>query len=314
MVRPALAATRALAVLDFFAAHPGGAFSLSELSAALGISLASALSVLQALEDAGYLVRHPKRKTYELGACPIALGDAALRGNPAVDLARGRMAELARELGTETVISAPAAHGDQIVILSTDGTPQIPSADIRRGQRVPLVPPLGQVFYAWSPEGRTESWLRRLDGVDERTREAVRAHMAGALAAVRERGYSVAVDGPARVELGGLLQRLAERPVDADALRAHFDAVAAELAGSAYELLDIEPEREYTIATVVAAVHDSAGAVALALTVNGLRRARGSRVVEIGERLAGVARAITKRTGGRIVPLVDVPPPPRQGS
>ncbi|NGN68296.1 helix-turn-helix domain-containing protein [Streptomyces sp. A7024] len=305
MVRPALAAARALAVLNFFAAHPGGSFTLSELSSSLGINLASALSVLRALEDAGYLVRHPTRKTYELGAYPVALGDAALRGNPAVDLARGQMAGLARELGSETVIAAlvrggAGADGDQVVILATEGTPQIPTADVRPGQRVPLVPPLGQVFYAWSPEGRIEAWLSRLEPA---TREAVRAQLLAALAAVRARGYSVAVDRPARMEIGTVLGLLAEQPTDAGRLQGRLDAAAMALVDSGYELADVDAEAEYSIASVVAAVHDPHGGVALALMVNGLRRATGRQVTEVGERLAGIAQAITKQTGGRIVPL-----------
>ncbi|WP_419997526.1 IclR family transcriptional regulator [Streptomyces boninensis] len=309
MVRPALAATRAVAVLNFFAAHPGGSFTLSELSSSLGVNLASLLSVLRALEDAGYLVRHPTRKTYELGACPVALGDAALRGNPAVDLARGQLARLARELGSETVISAlvrggrdgrDGRGGDHVVILATEGTPQIPTADVRPGQRVPLVPPLGQVFYAWAPEGRIESWLSRLE---PGTREAVRGRLLAALAAVRERGYSVAVDRPARMEIGTVLGLLAEAPADAGRLLGELDEAAMGLVDSDYGLVDLDAEGEYSIASVVAAVHDPHGAVALALMVNGLRRATGRRVAEVGERLAGIAQGITKQTGGRIVAL-----------
>jgi DNA-binding IclR family transcriptional regulator len=159
MVRPALAATRAIDILNFFAAHPGGTFTLSELSASLDINLASALSVLQSLEDAGYLVRHPRRKTYELGPSLVALGDAALRSNRAVDLARVEMRTLAEEFNTEAIISV--AVGDDLVILAVEGRPQLSSADVRVGQRMPLVPPLGQVFFAWSPPDEGSRWRAR---------------------------------------------------------------------------------------------------------------------------------------------------------
>ncbi|MER5181590.1 helix-turn-helix domain-containing protein [Streptomyces sp. NPDC002896] len=303
MVRPALAATRSVAILSFFAAHPGGSFTLSEISSALGINLASTLSVLQALEDAGYLVRHPRRKTYELGPYPVALGDAALRGNPAVDLARGRMRALAEELGTETVISAAVA--EDVVILATEGTPQVASADVRPGQRVPLIPPLGQVFYAWSPEGRVEGWLKRLD---PRVQPMARIYMPAALTAVRQRGYSAAVESPTRVEIGTVLQRLADNPAEADELHDRLNTLAAALSEHDYELIDIEPDALYHIAALVAPVHDSAGSVAFALTVNGLRQVTGRQVMDIGEALAAIARGITKETGGRIpAALPDAP-------
>ncbi|MDG4863678.1 helix-turn-helix domain-containing protein, partial [Streptomyces sp. T-3] len=108
MVRPALAAGRALAVLDYFAAHPEQSYSLSELSEALDINLASLLSVLQALVDAGYLVRHPQRKTYGLGMSLVAAGHAALTRHRVVDRARSELRALAAESGAAYVVSAVA--------------------------------------------------------------------------------------------------------------------------------------------------------------------------------------------------------------
>jgi DNA-binding IclR family transcriptional regulator len=67
MVRPAPATVRTIATLNFFAAHPGDVFTLSELSAALGVNMASLLAILQGLTDAGYVVRHARHKTYALG-------------------------------------------------------------------------------------------------------------------------------------------------------------------------------------------------------------------------------------------------------
>ncbi|NUU19997.1 MAG: helix-turn-helix domain-containing protein, partial [Streptomycetaceae bacterium] len=265
MVRPALAATRAIDVLNFFAAHPGGAFTLSELSASLGINLASALSVLQSLEDAGYLVRHPRRKTYELGPALVALGDAALRSNPAVDLARGEMRALAEAYRTEAIISV--AVGDELVILAVDGRPQLTSADIRVGQRMPLVPPLGQVFFAWSSPEEVDAWLSRLD---RRMQATARVHLPVTLAAVRERGYSITVESPTRTEIGATLERLADRPREAPRLRERLAELAAALGEEDYELVAVDPDATYDITTIVAPVFDSRGDVALALTLNGL--------------------------------------------
>ena len=57
MSRPALAATRAISILDFLAAHPDDAFTLSDLAARLGINVASAHALLTVLVEAGYLGR-----------------------------------------------------------------------------------------------------------------------------------------------------------------------------------------------------------------------------------------------------------------
>ncbi|MET7298369.1 helix-turn-helix domain-containing protein [Embleya sp. NPDC005575] len=294
MVRPALAAGRAVEILNFFAAHPGSAYTLSELHAALGINLASALSVLQALEDAGYLVRHPRRKTYELGPALVALGDAALRGNPAVDLARTHLRELADEFDTELIASV--AVGDEIVILAVEGRPQLASADVRVGQRLRMVPPLGQVFHAWSTPAEVDAWLDRLD---ERVRGTARILLPPTLAAVRERGYSITLDSPTRTRIGATLERMAEHPREAASLRDRLAELAAALGEEEYELIAVDPDTVYDISTLVAPVFDAAGRVSVALTLNGLQGVTGRRVTTHGERLASVARLVTRRSGGR---------------
>lgn len=294
MVRPALAASRAVEILNFFAAHPGGAFTLSELSGSLGINLASALSVLQSLEDAGYLVRHPRRKTYELGPALVAVGDAALRSNRAVDLARGEMRPLADEFSTESIISVSV--GDELVILAVEGRPQLSSADVRVGQRMPLVPPLGQVFFAWSPPHEVDDWLGRLD---RRMQATARIHLPVTLAAVRERGYSITVESPTRTEIGATLERLADRPREAPRLRDRLAELAAALGEVDYELVEVDADATYDITTIVAPVFDAQGQVALAMTLNGLRQVTGRQVTAYGDRLAATARLVTKQTGGR---------------
>jgi IclR helix-turn-helix domain len=76
MVKPALAATRAAAVLDYLSMRPGRPCTLTEIAGALRVSPASMLAVLAALTDAGYLVRHSAHKTYVVGPAVVALGRA----------------------------------------------------------------------------------------------------------------------------------------------------------------------------------------------------------------------------------------------
>ncbi|WP_372810629.1 helix-turn-helix domain-containing protein, partial [Litorivivens sp.] len=56
--------TRAIDVINFLAAHPTEAFTLTELAEQLALSHGSAHRVLNALTEARYLSRHPKHKTY----------------------------------------------------------------------------------------------------------------------------------------------------------------------------------------------------------------------------------------------------------
>jgi DNA-binding IclR family transcriptional regulator len=291
MVRPALAAARAVEVIDFFAAHPGEPFTLSELSRRLGINMASALSVLRALEDGGYLVRHPVHKTYTMGPSLIAAGHAALSEHPVVDLARQEMARLSEEVRTECVASVVV--GEDIVIVATEGRPRLEAADVRVGQRLPLVPPIGQVFLAWSPESHIEAWLSRLG---RHGGNGWTAHLRRSLGTVRRRGYSVTREVAGRARLGKALEQLADSP---DALAEEHLAERVTELGEEYELLDIEASRSYEVAIVAAPVFGPTGEVALALTLNGLGTVEGARLSGYAERLVSSTRLLTKKSHGR---------------
>jgi DNA-binding IclR family transcriptional regulator len=292
MVQPALAATRALSILDFFAAHPGQVFTLSELADALHINLASALSVLTALTDSGYLVRHPRRKTYEIGPVLVGVGAAALLRHRVVALARDEMVGLAADLETECVVSTTV--GGRIVILAVEGRPQLASSDVRPGQRLPVVPPVGQVFLAWSGASEIDAWLRRLGG---RANPAWQDHLRSALAVVARRGYSIGLEHDRRTRLGEVTAQLADHPHD-PALLAELDAVVASF-DHEYELLEPEPDTVYDVAFIAAPVFDSDSRVELAITVNGLHQVTGRDVVNHAERLGSVTRQLTKINDGR---------------
>ena len=142
MTRPALAAARAVEVLNFLASHPGESFTLSELSRHLNLNMASGLSVLKALTDAGYVHRHHSHKTYSLGPALVAVGYAALARYQVIEIAIEEMRRLAADCDTECVASVVV--GDEIVIVGASGRPRLEGADVRVGQRVPMIPPLSE--------------------------------------------------------------------------------------------------------------------------------------------------------------------------
>ncbi|MCB0996899.1 MAG: helix-turn-helix domain-containing protein, partial [Acidimicrobiales bacterium] len=78
MARPALAASRAIDILNFLASRPDETFSLSELARRTGVNVASTHAIVTTLTQAGYLARDPDRRSYSLGASVIALGAAAI--------------------------------------------------------------------------------------------------------------------------------------------------------------------------------------------------------------------------------------------
>jgi DNA-binding IclR family transcriptional regulator len=179
MPRPALAATRALAVLDFLAAHPTDEFTLSDLATELDVNVSSMHAVLAVLTDEGYVMRAPRLRTYSLGPSVVALGSGALERHPAIDHARDEARRLSDELDLGVAITALA--GDDIVFLARVGEHRAREVAVHVGQRIPLVPPLGAVFVAWLDD---EPWLARADD-----RESMQALLDG----VRSRGWAVSL-------------------------------------------------------------------------------------------------------------------------
>jgi DNA-binding IclR family transcriptional regulator len=279
-------------MLDFFAAHPTDTFTLSELSRRLDISLASALAVLQALTSAGYLVRHPRHKTYRLGPSAVGIGHAALTAHRIVDVARREMAVLAAELTTEIV--ATVAVGDQMRVLATEGRPRRHSAYLRIGQCVPLIPPVGTVFLAWESQREVDAWRERLWG---RTDARERPDLDAGLPVVRERGYAVGLESDARVRLGEVLVELADHPKDPQLLEA-VTRLVTEL-GDRYELLDIADDQTYDVVSIAAPVFEATGDVALAITANGLGPMTGAELTSHAQRITGITRLLTRLNDGR---------------
>jgi DNA-binding IclR family transcriptional regulator len=289
VARRALSATRAADVLNFLAAHPGEKFSYSRLAQRLQINLASTHSLLLALTECGYLTRSPRDRTYSLGPALVALGDAALRENPAVDEARVHMRRLSRELGLETLAFVRA--GSDALCIARAGPARAPGETIGVGQRVPLMAPLASVFVAWAPEREVERWLLRAGaprGEQRRLRDVLRR--------VRERGYSAALEVAGRRRLGELLRELAEDP-RSDALRAEMRHVIQELGLGTFQLAE-DAGASHAISTLTAPAFDRQGRVALALVLSVYQRRLASRAIDaLGQRLLHATRAISRLPG-----------------
>ena len=284
MARPAPAVDRVVAVLEFLATRPDEAFGVSELARRLDLNKATAHATMTALSAQGWLRRHPTDRTYQLGSALVAIGNAAARRSfDVVDSARPMMQELADELGIQCVAST--VLGDEIVMLARTGTPQPVGLSVQVGQRVPLAPPLGTVFLAWSSADAIDGWLRRL-GAD--ADEADLARYRAAIRAVQRRGYSLAREGEARIRLD-------------QTLAAHDDAepIVAALGHEEYILLELERAASYRLSMIAAPVFDAAGRVTLALTLLGFPEPlAGPEVPQYAGRLRAAARDATRAIEG----------------
>lgn len=286
MSRPALSASRALAVLNFLAAQADDAFTLSELARRLDVNVASLHSILQVLTDDGYVVRHPRLRTYSLGPSVVAVGSAALERHPVIDVARDVARDLSVQLSLEVAVSAPA--GDDIVFLARAGEHLGRGVQLHVGQRVPLRPPFGSVFASWNDP---DAWAAA-------SGDPARAH--DVLATVRRRGFAAATEHDARRRLGDALDRLAGEPSNTE-LTDHVGSLVDELRGRDYHLRQIDRAATYDVSLVAAPVFDANGRVTLALTLVGFPSGlTGAEVIDVGETVRDAARGITGRTGGRL--------------
>jgi len=289
MSRPALAATRAISVLNFLAAHPDDSFTLSDIAARLDINVASTHALLTVLAEAGYVSRHQRLRTFTLGPSVVALGSAALEIHPAIDLARDAARDLSTELDLEVAVTALA--GDDIVFLARAGAHRARGIAVHVGQRVPLVPPLGAVFMAWADGTATAEWLAR--GPENNSLDAV-------LAGVRSRGYSVALEHAARRGLGDALDHLADAPIEPGA-RETIDALVASLGQAEYQLTDLDLRPTYDVSMIAAPVFGADAEPVLALTLLGFQEGLApEHVARFGERVRDAGLIVTKQSKGQI--------------
>jgi DNA-binding IclR family transcriptional regulator len=285
---------RAVGVLAMLSAAPERSFTLAEIVRQTELSKATVHALLSSLVEARWLLRHPAGPSYRLGPGLVALGEAARGGYPELPYAQDKMRELGTELGLECLASAVV--GGEIVILAKGGgrAPVIVSAAI--GQRVPLVPPLATVFFAWSPEPIINEAFGGATLTDNyRT----------ALSSVRQRGYAVGLENPVRERLGRTFAtQLARGQLSAPEIGHLVSALAEE----DYQLIDGAPDAHYWLSYLAAPVFDAGGRVSLALTLVGFSSPLG--VAEIhrqGLILRAAADAVSLAVHG-LIPTADLSP------
>ncbi len=261
---------RALGILEFLGERPRDLLGLSDIARALSMNKASCYATLTLLVERGYLIRHAD-KTYALGPAILPLANSFLSDQDALQHARAEMAALSRDLNLHCVASA--VIDDAMVILARTESTESFGVSVRLGSRFPLVPPLGTVFLAWAGPEEVRHWLASLPA-------GVAPDSGGryieALASVRKRGYSVAIDTGE-----GADQR------------------AQPLAPDDYLLFDVAPDQRLPVAHIAAPVFDPEGAVRLALTVMGFpAQVASDDVPAIAQRLVTATVAVTHATWG----------------
>ena len=288
MARPAPGADRSVAVLELLASHPEERFTLSEVARRCELNKATAHALLSALTDRGVLLRHPGEKRYSLGPRLVAIGDAARRGYTALDFVGPVLDGLVARTGLWA--RAWRRVEDHAVEAADAGRPPDRPGVLAAPVRLPLAPPLGVLFVAWSDEPSVEAWLARAASGD-----AVRPAL-DALPVVRHRGFAVTLASPEWRALSD--PRPAGEPAPApDEERRLLLAVARQplLVG------DLDAAATYRPAEVAAPVFSFTGEVELVLSLAGPagEDVTGARMLALGAEVVAAATGLTDSVRGQ---------------
>jgi flavin reductase (DIM6/NTAB) family NADH-FMN oxidoreductase RutF/DNA-binding IclR family transcriptional regulator len=206
-----------------------------------------------------------------------------------VDLIRGRLEELAADLGC--MVNSGAQLGDEVVIVAVAGGGGDDGTLV--GQRLPFLPPSGSVFAAWSSAAEIDDWLAhgRRRPEDDGTSDIVTRWRRG-LKNVRRRGYSVGLLSPGHRALAAFLETAAHDPAAAPSVDL-LDVLQALV----FDPDELTEEAMHEVRQISAPVFDEHGRVALALTAYGFRSPVGSVAAYI-EHVCAAAASATRAIGG----------------
>lgn len=216
------------------------------------------------------------------------------------DLGRTDVERLAREQGCEAAVLVAVNDHELTTAVTAFGGCAQPQEPL--GQRVPLMPPLGEAYVAWAPEATAEAWLRRASSREPEVVDSYRRR----LASVRELGYAMSRVRPeGDVQYAGLTEAMREYAAG-ELTPARDRAVRAVIAGAApfYGTCEIVDGETYDLGAIVVPVLGPDGAVTLCLRLGQLPRgAEASRVrawvAALQQAAARLARTLAARENDR---------------
>ncbi|OHU22347.1 IclR family transcriptional regulator [Mycobacteroides franklinii] len=291
MTKPAPAVVRAAQILDHLAGRPTQPLSMTEIAEAVGVNPASTLAILQALTEAGYLVRHPRHKTYSIGPSMLITGHAARQRFEIAEVVDTEVKRLATRFGTACTASMIA--GEDVAVIASHGRSPT-GGSYQVGQRIRLTAPAGLVFMAWAQDEDVRRWLlRATPTITDELWDGMQAMLAG----VRERGYFASVQSDRVDKFYMQLSEPAGHGTVGQRLDTIQSMLAALLARMGEPIDFSEPRR---IGFLGAPVFDGNGEVAVMLSVLGTpSHLTEAEVADAGNQLRFCADHITSITHGR---------------
>ena len=285
--RPSPQTTRVIRLLELLAADADFGFSLAEVSRRLGVHKASCHSMLTELLKAGWLLRDPVRKTYQLGPALVRLGGAATAKFPALDRARPAMAELSTATGGHCI--AFSISTDHITVVDHVRNPNAAGHPMPVGTELPTRPPFGAALASWLPADEQARWLQGVPAeVQEYYRRALRL-------AVR-RGYAVGLHVLADMRLQDLASLIRATETRQGRLGDLASAFTEELMLSEdWYPASLSPRRQYDVSHVDSPVIGPDGRPILMLSLVPIASIlTGTDVIQLGTLLARTTASLSQ--------------------
>lgn len=296
MTRPSPQTDRVRWIVNLFTTAPRESFTLAQIARHLGVSKATCLPAVASLTRAGWLVRHPVRKTYRLGPALIEIGRAAEVASPTEGTA-ARLEQLASDTGLGCILWQVS---DEDLVLSDvigpDG-PRSQWASLERGHRIRPIAPLGSTLVAWNDARTVERWI----GSAGDQRPEVAEQLLAALATVRSTGYAVELQDEIAHSVFRLVERLrvmGPRGVD-DLVQSLERQTNQRLVDQGYLLGDVADDETYYPVSINAPVFDRYGAVdQIVCLVDFGPDVTGADITRFGEAVRTCAGDLTRAVGG----------------
>jgi DNA-binding IclR family transcriptional regulator len=181
---------RGLAVLEFLAGREEGA-TLSEISAALGLSPASSFRLTGVLEDSGYVLREDASRRFRLSRKLLRLGQPQHEGRSLVECCLPAMREVLAQTGETVQLCCLAEHECVMIEQLASTHPFKYIVDL--GSRPPIhccAP--GKAMLAHLPEAALSATLETVTFTAHTARTLASAEaLVESFGKIRERGFAV---------------------------------------------------------------------------------------------------------------------------
>ncbi len=277
---------RLVSVLNFFAEHPGQAFTFTDIVKALGMGRATCHALLAGLVESRYLYRN-RDMTYVIGPMLAAVGKIAHEQFSPLQAAQSELRALSDQYRT-AASAIRREHHDAVIELRAGSGQLLHEWATASGQRYPLRAPFAGAYFATAKSYDAERWLDQLSPRPS-TRE-VEDFYAG-IAFARQYGFTFGEYNP-------------DVQVDSRSPTLPFTGKR-----SAYPVKlssTLRTDCEYQLAFIIAPLFDREGQVEFVVNLSNFSHpASGAEVAEMGEALRAAAERISVFTSGNseIYPL-----------